>query len=108
MVRNIISGSRCTDIKLKIISYFSQYLKTNNATLIAPYAVILYRANLNFLFSPAISWYNFAQYDNQTETIGWQSRFQWIMRFRAEVYEARVKVKYAPSMRHKTSPSLIF
>lgn len=74
----------------------------------------IYRANLNFLFSPAISWYNFAQYENQTETMGWQSRFQWIIkpgkeifltfnsplidpleRFRAEVYEARVKVKYA-------------
>jgi len=74
----------------------------------------IYRANLNFLFSPDITWYNFAQYDNQTETIGWQSRFQWIIkpgkeifitfnsplidpleRFRAEVYEARIKVKYA-------------
>ena len=73
----------------------------------------IYRLNLNFLFSPNISWYNFAQYENQTETIGWQSRFQWIIkpgktifltfnspiiepleRFRSEVYEARVKVKY--------------
>lgn len=73
----------------------------------------IYRLNLNVLFSPALSWYNFAQYENQTETIGWQSRFQWIIkpgkmifltfnsplidpleRFRAEVYEARVKVKY--------------
>lgn len=73
----------------------------------------IYRVNLNFLFSPNISWYNFAQYESQTETIGWQSRFQWIIkpgkevfftfnsplidpleRFRAEVYEARVKVKY--------------
>lgn len=73
----------------------------------------IYRINLNFLFSPNISWYNFAQYENRTETIGWQSRFQWIIkpgkevfltfnsplidpldRFRPEVYEARVKVKY--------------
>jgi hypothetical protein len=73
----------------------------------------IYRLNLNFLFSPNLSWYNFAQYENQTETIGWQSRFQWIIkpgkeifltfnspfmdpleRFRSEVYEARVKVKY--------------
>jgi len=73
----------------------------------------IYRVNLNFLFSPNISWYNFAQYVNQTETIGWQSRFQWIIkpgkeiflvfnsplidpleRFKPEVYEARVKVKY--------------
>jgi hypothetical protein len=73
----------------------------------------IYRVNLNFLFSPDISWYNYAQYDNQTETIGWQSRFQWIIkpgkeifltfnsplidpmdRFRPEAYEARMKVKY--------------
>jgi hypothetical protein len=74
----------------------------------------IYRLNLNFLFSPNLSWYNYAQYENQTETIGWQSRFQWIIkpgkvifltfnspiidpmeRFRPEAYEARVKVKYA-------------
>jgi len=73
----------------------------------------IYRINLNFLFGPNMTWYNYAQYENQTETIGWQSRFQWIIkpgkeifltfnspiidpleRFRPEVYEARVKVKY--------------
>jgi hypothetical protein len=73
----------------------------------------IYRLNLNFLFSPNLSWYNYAQYENQSETIGWQSRFQWIVRpgkeiflvfnsplidpmerFRPEIYEARVKVKY--------------
>ena len=73
----------------------------------------IYRLNINFLFSPNLSWYNYAQYENQSETIGWQSRFQWIIkpgkeifltfnsplidpleRFRPEVYEARVKVKY--------------
>lgn len=73
----------------------------------------IYRMNLNFLFSPKISWYNYAQYENQSETIGWQSRFQWIIqpgkeifltfnspviepleRFRTESYEARIKVKY--------------
>ena len=74
----------------------------------------IYRLNLNFLFSPNLSWYNYAQYENQTESIGWQSRFQWIIkpgkvifltfnspfidpmeRFRPEMYEARVKVKYS-------------
>jgi hypothetical protein len=73
----------------------------------------IYRVNLNFLFSPNLSWYNFAQYENQTETIGWQSRLQWIIkpgkeifltfnsplidpleRFKPEIYEARVKAKY--------------
>ena len=73
----------------------------------------IYRVNLNFMFSPNLTWYNFAQYENQNETIGWQSRFQWIIkpgkeifltfnsplidpldRFQPEIYEARVKVKY--------------
>ncbi len=73
----------------------------------------IYRINLNLLISPTISWYNYAQFENQSETIGWQSRFQWIIkpgkevfltfnspvidpleRFKPEVYEARVKVKY--------------
>ncbi len=73
----------------------------------------IYRLNLNFLFSPNLSWYNYAQYENQSGTIGWQSRFQWIIkpgkevfltfnspiidpleRFNPDVYEARIKVKY--------------
>jgi hypothetical protein len=73
----------------------------------------IYRFNLNFMFSPNLTWYNFAQYENQNETIGWQSRFQWIIkpgkeifltfnsplidpteRFQTEIYEARAKVKY--------------
>lgn len=73
----------------------------------------IYRFNLNFMFSPNLTWHNYAQYENQSETIGWQSRFQWIIkpgkelfltfnspvidpaeRFQPEAYEARAKVKY--------------
>jgi len=73
----------------------------------------IYRVNLNFLFGPNISWSNYAQYDNKSEKIGWQSRFNWIIkpgkevfltfnsptidpmeRFSPESYEARIKVKY--------------
>lgn len=73
----------------------------------------IYRVNLNFMFSPNLTWYNFAQYENQNETIGWQSRFQWIIKpgkeifltfnsplidpmeqFQPEIYEARIKAKY--------------
>jgi hypothetical protein len=79
----------------------------------ASFITQIYRLNLNFLFSPNISWYNYAQYENLSETIGWQSRFQWIIkpgkelfltfnsplidpleRFTPEIYEARIKVKY--------------
>lgn len=74
----------------------------------------IFRANLNFLFSPNLTWYNFAQYDNHTKTMGIQSRFQWIVkpgkeiflvwnspyisdplsRFRVQEYEGRIKAKY--------------
>jgi hypothetical protein len=73
----------------------------------------IYRANLNFMFSPNLTWYNFIQYENASEMIGWQSRFQWIIkpgkeifltfnsplidpleRFNPGVYEARIKAKY--------------
>jgi hypothetical protein len=46
----------------------------------------IFRFNLNFLFSPNLSWYNYAQYENQTEIIGWQSRFQWIIKPGKEIY----------------------
>ncbi len=74
----------------------------------------IYRLNLNFLFSPKLSWYNYLQYENQGETMGLQSRFQWIIKpgkeifltfnspfidplehFNTEIYEARIKLKYA-------------
>jgi hypothetical protein len=73
----------------------------------------IYRFNLNFLFSPNLSWYNYAQYENQTQIVGLQSRFQWIIkpgkeiyltfnsplidpleRFQPQAYEAKVKVNY--------------
>ncbi len=73
----------------------------------------IWRMNLNVLFSPNLTWFNFAQYDNESETIGWQSRFQWIIkpgkeiflvwnapiidpleRFSPEVFDAGLKVKF--------------
>jgi len=73
----------------------------------------IYRINLNFLFGPNLTWYNYAQYDNKTERIGFQSRLQWIIRpgktifltwnspsidpterFNPEIYETKIKIKY--------------
>ncbi len=73
----------------------------------------LYRLNLNILFSPDITLYNYIQYDSQSGEMGWQSRFQWILqpgrevflvwnslardpydRFRLEEAGARLKVKF--------------
>ena len=40
----------------------------------------IYQANANILFSPTLTLYNYFQYDNATNSIGWQSRFQWILK----------------------------
>ncbi len=40
----------------------------------------VYRAKIDILFSPRITFNNFIQYDNFTETMGWQSRFRWILK----------------------------
>ncbi len=52
----------------------------------------IYRANLNFMFSPNLTWYNFAQYENLTETIGWQSRFQWIIKPGKEIFLTKILI----------------
>ncbi len=46
----------------------------------------VYRLNLNVLFTPDITLYNFIQYDSQSGRMGWQSRFQWIIRPGKEVF----------------------
>ncbi len=46
----------------------------------------VYRVNLNILFSPDITLYNFVQYDSESGRMGWQSRFQWIIRPGKEVF----------------------
>ena len=40
----------------------------------------IYGINANVLFSPAITLYNYLQYDNNTKKIGIQSRFSWIVK----------------------------
>ena len=40
----------------------------------------IYQVNLNILFSPTVTLYNYFQYDNASEKMGWQSRFQWILK----------------------------
>ena len=46
----------------------------------------IYQANVNLLFSPAITLYNYFQYDNNSKTIGVQSRFQWIVHPGNEIF----------------------
>jgi hypothetical protein len=40
----------------------------------------VYQFNANILFSPNLTLYNFIQYDNESNTIGYQSRFRWILK----------------------------
>ena len=40
----------------------------------------VYQMNLNILVSPTVTLYNYFQYDNASEKMGWQSRFQWILK----------------------------
>ncbi len=46
----------------------------------------IYQTNINLLFSPAITLYNYFQYDNNSNTIGIQSRFQWIVHPGNEIF----------------------
>ena len=46
----------------------------------------IYRINLNILFSPDITLYNFVQYDSESNRMGWQSRFQWILQPGREIF----------------------
>lgn len=46
----------------------------------------IYRFNLNILFSPNITLYSFIQYDSESNNMGWQSRFQWIMQPGREIF----------------------
>ncbi|MEE3329917.1 MAG: DUF5916 domain-containing protein [Myxococcota bacterium] len=44
------------------------------------------RVRINFYFTPDISWTTFAQYDNQTDSIGINSRLRWIVEDGSEIF----------------------
>jgi hypothetical protein len=46
----------------------------------------LYRIVPELQFSPWIAWVNNVQYDTQSSTIGWQSRFRWILKPGNDLY----------------------
>jgi hypothetical protein len=48
----------------------------------------IYRGLVNVVFSPQVSLFTFIQYDDVSETAGWQSRFRWILRPGREVLVA--------------------
>jgi hypothetical protein len=44
------------------------------------------RINLNWQFSPWVSYQNNVQYDNLSRVLGWQSRFRWIVKPGNDIY----------------------
>ena len=40
----------------------------------------IFQFNANILFSPDLTLYNYLQYDSESEVVGLQSRFQWILK----------------------------
>jgi hypothetical protein len=50
------------------------------------FIVNVYRIKADVYFSPDITLTNFIQYDNQSDSWGWQSRFQWILKPGNEIH----------------------
>ncbi len=65
----------------------------------------IYRLNVNFLFSPFMTLYNYIQYDNLSQKMGWQSRFRWILKPGTEILLVWNSVWQDPLERHEITES---
>jgi hypothetical protein len=80
------SGSRrdvvvATGWKVKVPLFLGLEYERNRVWLTdGGFTTNISRMNANILFSPDITLYNYLQYDNVSETLGWQSRFRWILK----------------------------
>ncbi|MGE5394868.1 MAG: hypothetical protein ACM3P1_08990, partial [Candidatus Saccharibacteria bacterium] len=67
--------------KVAVPFYIGGNYAVNHVTLPeGDFTTKIYQVNANILFSPSVTLYNYFQYDNATEKMGWQSRFQWIVK----------------------------
>ncbi len=76
-----------------------EYLQNSVRLREGNFATRLGRLRLNLVFSPDLSWETFLQFDNISDSVGWNSRLRWIVRpgeeivliwnqaFRAEDYD---------------------
>ena len=83
---DFFNGKR-KDLKLKVNwkvaapIFFGGTLIRNNVKLPeGEFTANIYQLNANVLFSPNLTLYNYFQYDNASNSIGLQSRFQWILK----------------------------
>jgi hypothetical protein len=67
----------------------------------------IYQMNMNILVSPSITLYNYFQYDNASERMGWQSRFQWILKPGNEIILAWTSGWTRPESRWSMSDSAL-
>jgi len=67
--------------KINVPLYLGLGYEYNDVNLdVGNFSTNIFRVNANILFSPEIVLYNFIQYDNQSNKVGWQSRFIWIIK----------------------------
>ena len=75
--------------KLAVPLFIGANYSVNHVTLPeGDFTAKIYQLNANILFSPTVTLYNYFQYDNATEKMGWQSRFSWILKPGNEVIVA--------------------
>lgn len=69
-----------------LIAYLSGELNRVDLPEGTPFTTRLYRTTLETQFSPWIALVNNVQYDTQSDVLGWQSRFRWIVRPGNDLY----------------------
>ena len=73
--------------KIAVPFFIGIKYKQNDVSLpVGNFTARIYQVNANVLFSPDITLYNYFQYDNNSKTIGIQSRFQWIVHPGNEIF----------------------
>jgi hypothetical protein len=67
--------------KIAVPFFIGGTVTQNNITLPeGKFTANIFQLNANILFSPNVTLYNYFQYDNASNSAGWQARFQWIIK----------------------------
>ncbi len=67
--------------KIAVPFFIGGTVTQNNITLPdGNFTANIFQLNANILFSPNVTLYNYFQYDNASNSAGWQARFQWIIK----------------------------
>ncbi|TNF44208.1 MAG: hypothetical protein EP310_03500 [Bacteroidetes bacterium] len=67
--------------KVAVPFFIGGTITQNNVTLPdGSFKANIFQVNANVLFSPNLTFYNYLQYDNKSNSAGWQARVQWIIK----------------------------